>query len=143
MKRMVVFLLLALCFSSCLVAQIGDIREYPDGVSIQISEGGYQIISVGTGTYDFNDPDDIREAKQDAEKRAKAAIVKFLKEDISTNESLEETSKKVKVLSSENGVQSSNVSKESVKNTMEAIRGSAAGLLTGVVVLQSAKVPGN
>ena len=143
MKRMVIFLLLVLCFSSCLVAQIGDIREYPDGVSIQISEGGYQIISVGTGTYDFNDTDDIREAKQDAEKRAKAAIVKFLKEDISTNESLEETSKKVKVFSSENGVQSSNVSKESVKNTMEAIRGSAAGLLTGVVVLQSAKVPGN
>ena len=119
-----------------------DIKDAPDGAAIKLfPDGGYQITAVGTGTYDFNDPDDIKDARKEAEMRAKAAIAKFLKEDISTSEGMEEASKKVKSVSSDGQTQSTSVSKTSVKTAMESIRNSASALLTGVVVLQDAKIP--
>ena len=119
-----------------------DIKDAPDGAAIKLfPDGGYQITAVGTGTYDFNDPDDIKDARKEAEMRAKAAIAKFLKEDISTSEGMEEASKKVKSISSDGQTQSTSVSKTSVKTAMESIRNSASALLTGVVVLQDAKIP--
>jgi hypothetical protein len=119
-----------------------DIKDAPDGASIKLfPDGAYQITAVGTGTYDFNDPDDIKDARKEAEMRAKAAIAKFLKEDISTQEGMGEASKKVKSVSSDGQNQSTSVSKTSVKTAMESIRNSASALLTGVVVLQDAKIP--
>lgn len=119
-----------------------DIKEAPDGATIKLfPDGGYQIIAVGTGVYDFNDPDDIKDARKEAEMRAKAAIAKFLKEDIATTEGMEEASKKVKSVSSDGQNTSTSVSKTSVKTAMESIRNSASALLTGVVVLQDAKIP--
>lgn len=119
-----------------------DIKDAPDGAAIKLfPDGAYQITAVGTGTYDFNDPDDIKDARKEAEMRAKAAIVKFLKEDISSQEGMEEASKKVKSVSSDGQSQSTSVSKTSVKTAMESIRNSASALLTGVVVLQDAKIP--
>ena len=119
-----------------------DIKDAPDGASIKLfPDGAYQITAVGTGVYDFNDPDDIKDARKEAEMRAKAAIAKFLKEDIASSEGMEEASKKVKNVSSDGKTQTSNVSKTTVKTAMESIRSSASALLTGVVVLQDAKIP--
>lgn len=119
-----------------------DINDAPDGATIKLfPDGGYQIFAVGTGVYDFNDPDDIKDARKEAEMRAKAAIAKFLKEDIATAEGMEEASKKVKNVSSDGQNTSTSVSKTSVKTAMESIRNSASALLTGVVVLQDAKIP--
>lgn len=119
-----------------------DIKDAPDGAAIKLfPDGKYQITAVGTGVYDFNDPDDIKDARKDAEMRAKAAIAKFLKEDISTAEGMAEVSKKVKSVSSDGQTQSTSVSKTSVKTAMESIRNSASALLTGVVVLQDTKIP--
>ncbi len=119
-----------------------DIKDAPDGASIKLfPDGGYQVISVGTGVYDFNDPDDIQDARKEATLRAKAAIAKFLKEDIATQEGMEQASKKIKNMSSDGTTQTTSVSKESVKTTMESIRNSANALLTGVVTLQDAKIP--
>lgn len=123
-------------------ASLQDIKESPDGATIKLfPDGGYQVIAVGTGVYDFNDPDDIKDARKEAEMRAKAAIAKFLKEDIATSEGMAEASKKVKSMSSDGENTSTSVSKESVKVAMESIKNSANALLTGVVVLQDAKVP--
>ena len=119
-----------------------DIKDAPDGAAIKLfPDGGYQITAVGTGVYDFNDPDDIKDARKEAEMRAKAAIAKFLKEDIASEEGMAEASKKVKSVSSDGQTQSTSVSKTSVKTAMESIRNSASALLTGVVVLQDAKIP--
>lgn len=133
---------LCLAFVGTAFAAGQDIKDAPDGAAIKLfPDGGYQITAVGTGTYDFNDPDDIKDARKEAEMRAKAAIAKFLKEDISTSEGMEEASKKVKSVSSDGQTQSTSVSKTSVKTAMESIRNSASALLTGVVVLQDAKIP--
>ena len=133
---------ICLIFAGVAFAAGQDIKDAPDGAAIKLfPDGGYQITAVGTGVYDFNDPDDIKDARKDAEMRAKAAIAKFLKEDISTSEGMEEASKKVKSVSSDGQTQSTSVSKASVKTAMESIRNSASALLTGVVVLQDAKIP--
>lgn len=119
-----------------------DIKDAPDGAAIKLfPDGAYQVTAVGTGVYDFNDPDDIKDARKEAEMRAKAAIAKFLKEDISSQEGMDEASKKVKNVSSDGTTQSTSVSKTTVKTAMESIRNSASALLTGVVVLQDAKIP--
>jgi hypothetical protein len=52
-------------------------------VALQLlPDGGFRIYGRGSGTYDFNEADEIRGATQDATLRAKAAIAKFLKERI-------------------------------------------------------------
>lgn len=133
---------ICLTFAGIAFAAGQDITDAPDGAAIKLfPDGGYQITAVGTGVYDFNDPDDIKDARKDAEMRAKAAIAKFLKEDIASEEGMAEASKKVKSVSSDGQTQSTSVSKTSVKTAMESIRNSASALLTGVVVLQDAKIP--
>jgi len=136
------FFCATVAFAGGLLAAGQDIKDAPDGAAIKLfPDGGYQITAVGTGTYDFNDPDDIKDARKEAEMRAKAAIAKFLKEDIASSEGMEEASKKVKSVSSDGTTQSTSVSKTSVKTAMESIKNSASALLTGVVVLQDAKIP--
>ena len=133
---------LSLLLAGTVLAVGQDIKEAPDGATIKLfPDGAYQIIAVGTGVYDFNDPDDIKDARKEAEMRAKAAIAKFLKEDIASSEGMEEASKKVKSVSSDGQNTSTSVSKTSVKTAMESIKNSASALLTGVVVLQDAKIP--
>ena len=133
---------LSLLLAGMVLAVGQDIKEAPDGATIKLfPDGAYQIIAVGTGVYDFNDPDDIKDARKEAEMRAKAAIAKFLKEDIASSEGMEEASKKVKSVSSDGQNTSTSVSKTSVKTAMESIKNSASALLTGVVVLQDAKIP--
>lgn len=128
--------LFALAFPSL----AGDLSDQPDGAAIKLlPDGGYQITAIGTGTYDFNDPDDINDARNEAEKKAKAAIVKFLNEDIKTEEGLSEASKKVKTISSNGENAETSVSKTSVKEMMTAIQNSAGALLKGVVVLKAEK----
>lgn len=142
MKSKIGFLGITLLLVSGAFAAGQDIKDAPDGAAIKLfPDGGYQITAVGTGGYDFNDPDDIKDARKEAEMRAKAAIAKFLKEDISTSEGMDEASKKVKSVSSDGQTQSTSVSKTSVRTAMESIRNSASALLTGVVVLQDAKIP--
>jgi hypothetical protein len=120
-----------------------DLESSPDGVAIRLlPDGGFQIFSVGTGVYDFDDPDDIEDARKEAELKAKANLSKFMDESLSTEEKMDEATKKVKRLSSENGETSSSIDKVSVKNTLSSIKSSSASLLRGAVVLASEKVPG-
>lgn len=136
-------LLGCLLFSAAaLVAKPQDLADAPDGASIKLlPDGGYQVIAVGSGTYDFNDPDDILDARKAATMRAKAAIAKFLKEEISAQEGMDEAFKEVEQVSSDGTTQITTLSRSSVKQMMEAIRISASALLAGVVVLQDAKIP--
>lgn len=124
-------------------ALFAGIHDEPDGVSINMADdGSYKIISIGTGTYDFaDDPDDILDAQKEATRNAKAAIAKFFKESLATEESAAEQTSKVKKVNSDGENESVSVSKTTAKETLSSIRSSASALLTGVVVLESEKVP--
>ena len=126
----------------CALSIMAGIHDEPDGVSIQVADdGSYKIISIGTGTYDFNDPDDILDARKEAERNAKVAIAKFFNESLATEEAASAQMSKVKKLNSDGANTSTSVSKESAKQTLSAIRSSSKKLLTGVVVLEDEKVP--
>ena len=116
--------------------------DQPDGVAITLKpDGTFQIFARGTGTYDFNDSDDIKDARRDGTMRAKANLAKFLKEKVSSAEGLDEVSKKSKSMSSDGQVQKVAVSKESVKIATESIRNESKAILTGVITLKDQKVP--
>ncbi len=116
--------------------------DQPDGVAITLKpDGSFQIFARGTGVYDFNDPDDIKDATRDATLRAKANLSKFLKEKVSSSEGMDEISKKSKSMSDDGQVQKKSVSKESVKIATESIRNQSEAILTGVITLKVQKVP--
>lgn len=115
----------------------------PDGTTMRLTpDGGFQIFAVGTGTYDFDDVDDVMQAQNEATLKAKANLAKFMNESISTDEKIESMSKKIKTISSKDGETSATVNKVSAKNALSTIKSSSSALLKGVIVLASSKVPG-
>lgn len=157
MRKNLIFTLCFLLFAGAVLAQSGDdpalkanasssaVQEeldQPDGVAITVSpDGNFQIFSRGTGVYDFNDSDDIKDARRDATMRAKANLAKFLNEKVSSAEGLDEITKKAKSMNSDGNVETKAVSKESLKITTESIRNQAEQILTGVITLKDQKVP--
>lgn len=116
--------------------------DQPDGAAIFMKpDGSFQILARGTGTYDFDDVDDINDARREATLKAKAQLAKFMKEKLSTEERFAEASKKVKTITSNGETQSANVTKESVKTNATLIRNSADALLKGVITLKEQKIP--
>lgn len=123
-------------------AEVQAELDQPDGVAITVKpDGTFQIFARGTGIYDFNDPDDIKDARRDGTMRAKANLSKFLKEKVASKEGLDEISKKSKSMTSDGQVQKVAVSKESVKIATESIRNESDAILTGVITLKDQKVP--
>ena len=116
--------------------------DQPDGAAIFMKpDGSFQILARGTGTYDFDDVDDINDARQEGVLKAKAALAKFMKEKLSTEESFASATKKVKSITLDGQTQTSNVTKESVKTNAQIIRNSADALLKGVITLKEQKIP--
>ena len=115
--------------------------DEPDGAAISLKEdGSFAIFGRGTGTYDFDDVDDVNDAKKEAVLKAKAAIAKFMKEKLSTEEGLAEASKKVKTSSSNGETSTVNVSKESIKTSATMIMNQADALLKGAITLKMQKI---
>ena len=115
--------------------------DQPDGAAIKMKDdGSFQILARGTGTYDFNDVDDINDAKKEAVLKAKAALAKFMNEKLSTEEGFAEASKKTKSMTSDGQNQSVNVSKESVKTSSTMIKNQAEALLKGVITIKMQKI---
>ena len=124
-------------------AVIADARTSPDGCAIRLlPDGGFMVFATGSGTYDFTDEGDVANARKAAEAAAKANLAKFMKESLSTASSMEESSKMVKSLSSNDDETEKTVDKEMARKTLQAIKSSADALLKGVVTLSEAKVPG-
>lgn len=116
--------------------------DQPDGVAITLKpDGSFQIFARGTGTYDFNDADDIKDARRDGTLRAKANLSKFLKEKVASQDALDEVSRKSKSMTSDGQVQTVAVSKESLKVATESIQNESDAILTGVITLKDQKVP--
>ena len=123
-----------------------DVQEElksPDGVAIEIlPDGEWRIFAQGSGAYDFNEADEIREATRDATLRAKAAIAKFLRERIQSEEILDNTSEKLKRMSAKSGEEASiEVAKTTVKSSVERVVAIADEILDGVIVISTEKEP--
>lgn len=115
--------------------------DQPDGVAIKMKDdGSFQIFARGTGTYDFNDVDEINDARKEAVFKAKAALAKFMNEKLSTEEGFAEASKKTKSITNDGQNQSVNVSKESVKTSATLIKNSAYAHLKEVITLKTVKI---
>lgn len=114
----------------------------PDGVAIAYADdGSWKIYARGEGSYDFNDPDDIRDARSQGEARAKVKLVKFLKEAITASDGLDRIAKKTKNLSSDGQTERGTVTKEDVTVLSESIRVQAESILAGVIALSEERMP--
>jgi len=124
-------------------AEIQQELESPDGVALQLlPDGGFRIYGRGSGTYDFNEADEIRGATQDATLRAKAAIAKFLRERIQSTEVMNNTSVKMKQLSASSGeAAKAEITKNDVQTRIEQISSHADEIMSGLVVISSDKKP--
>ena len=119
-----------------------EITKAPDGISIKLAkDGSFQIFSVASGSYDFDDVDDVLSAQKEATLKAKAAIAKFMEESLDTKEKFEKASKKIKKISSKNNEKDYNIDKTTAKKLLLEIKSSASALLKGVIVLSTAKIP--
>ena len=122
------------------VAQMAE--QDPEGCQVFVdADGSMKVISTGTGTYDFNDEDEFKDARAEATRNAKAHIVKFFKENFSTEEQATNATKKAKSLHKEGNAEQVSVSKEQLKTTVEVVKSDANKVLSGVVVLKEQKIP--
>lgn len=120
-----------------------DLLAVPDGVAVLLPpEGGFLVLSAATAAYDFGDPDDTIQAKNNAEALAKAELAKFMKEKLATESSLDESAGMVKRMSAKDGGESSTIDKNAARKTLQTIRTSADALLQGVATYADANIPG-
>ncbi len=117
--------------------------ESPDGVALELlPAGGWRLYGRGSGTYDFNEADEIRGATQDATLRGKAAIAKFLKERVQSTEVMNNISSKLKQLTAKTGAgPQAEISKSDVQTRVEQVVARADEVLRGLVVIDSQKKP--
>ena len=104
---------------------------YSDGINIEDVAGGTKILATATTSVSFDDPDSIRDAKDEAKLLAKAEISKFLSETIGSDEAV---AKAVNETKSMTGSGKDNVRKE-VIDRVKVLRNSSQALLRGVVQL--------
>jgi len=123
--------------------EVQEELDEPDGASIEWREdGGYRIFGRGSAVYDFNDSDDKKDARAEAELDAKAKIVKFLNERITSEEVINKlTEKRRKQVKGEDGVETKEATKETVKSTVKSLSSQASAVVKGIVVLESRNVP--
>lgn len=108
--------------------------EDPSGVSMDLGDDGMwtRIRSIGKATYDLDDQDEIEDAMAEAKMSAKADIAKFMNETITSDETVNKITKKLK----EGNKTSVKVSKTTIKTMTKKIHNSASALLKGVLTLE-------
>ena len=131
MKKLNLVLLSVFCFP--VLSYGAGCEEYPytDGTNIEDVSGGTKILSTATATVSFDDPDSVRDAKDEATLLAKAAISKFLSEIVSSDEVINKAVNETKSMS---GEAKSSVRKETIER-VKTLRNSSQALLRGVVLL--------
>ena len=123
------FLTLALTEAS--FAASCDDYPYSDGMNVEQVQDGDKIISTATAAVSFDDVDAIKDARDEATLEAKAAIAKFLNEDIHTDEAINRAVSETKSMQ---GDRKETQRKQAVER-LKKLRNSAQALLRGVVVL--------
>jgi len=136
-KMGAIFVLATVVAYSCGVQAEGcDNYPYTAGeIAYEDTPAGPKILSTGAATVEFDDVDEVSDARTEAELEAKNAISKFFNEDISSEESIESSAmKKIKIVKGAGG-QAKAASKDKVKLTLKKISSNSHSLLRGVVKL--------
>lgn len=126
--------LLSIAFLALPVIAFGaGCEDYPysDGMSIEDVAGGTKILATASASVSFDDPDSIRDAKDEAKLLAKAEISRFLSETIKSDDSITKAVNETKSMA---GAGKEIVRKE-VADKVIVLRNSSQALLRGVVQL--------
>lgn len=112
--------------------------EEPDGVSIEdLDTENWKIIAIGIGTYEFNDPEERKDAVEEARLEAKAALAKFMKERLSAESQLDILAERESKKAKENGETVTSASTKRMKTSLTSIKNSADEILSGVITLET------
>jgi hypothetical protein len=136
-KKGTVLVLAATVAYSCGVQAEGcDNYPYTAGeIAYQETPAGPKILSTGAATVEFDDVDEVNDARMEAELEAKNTISKFFNEELSSNERIESSAlQKITIVKGSDG-QEKTASKDKVKATLRAISSNSRSLLRGVVKL--------
>ena len=114
-------------------------QEPTTGVEIEFASDGKnwnRIRANGESELLFGDRKDIRKATSKATLRAKASIAKFLKEKITTTETLEEITKTISSSINDGGAVTIGAERKTVETVIESISNSSEAILKGILVLE-------
>ena len=122
--------LLGLC---CVSASAGACSNYPYkvGVSLEALAAGIQIISTASVVPFASDAVSVKDAFDEATLEAKAIISKFIKEDISSSETLNKSVSEIIVLQDGDSSKQRKVTRDKIQR----LQNSSSALLKGVVIL--------
>lgn len=104
---------------------------YTVGTNIEDVQGGTKILSTASANVSFDDVDSIKDAREEAELEAKAAIAKFLSEGIRSDTVINRAIDETKTMSG----QQKEVLRKEVTSRIKQLASSSQALLRGVVVL--------
>jgi hypothetical protein len=126
-------LILSLLFSGLTYAM--DVPG-PEGVTLELDdEAPHKLIrlrAIGESAIPLGDRKDVQRATKIATLKAKAAISKYLNEDIKTEEVVEQISESIQ----QSDGQVSTASRHDVERLVETIRDSSSAFMKGVIVLE-------
>lgn len=108
----------------------------PEGVSIELeNDAPYRFVrlrAIGESNLLIGDRKDVQRATKVATLKAKAAIARYLGEDVKTEEFIEQISESAQ---QSNG-KSTTISRNDVEKLVETIRNSSAEFMKGIIVLE-------
>jgi len=106
-----------------------------DGTGVVLDKNGEfkQVFASGVAFYQFDDNEEVADALKEAALKAKANISKYIKEEITSDESIEKISSKKKELSKNGSQIAASASKKTVKTQTMSIKSHSQTLLTGVI----------
>ena len=135
-KGAVLVLAMAVAYSCGVLAEGCDDYPYSAGeISWQETPDGPKILSTGAATVEFDDVDEVNDARTEAELEAKSAISKFFNEDVRSEQSIEASAlKKIRIVKGADG-QAKAATKDKVKLTLSKLSSRSHSLLRGVVKL--------
>jgi hypothetical protein len=94
-------------------------------------------MALGTGTYEFNDAEERKDAVAEAAMEAKAALAKFMKERLSTESQLDVLAERESTKAKEHGATVTSASTKRMKTSLTSIKSSADEILSGVITLET------
>jgi len=118
--------------------EVQEELEEPDGVSVEdLDTDNWKIMAMGTGTYEFNDAEERKDATEEAILEAKAAMAKFAKERLAAESQLDILAERESKKSKSNGATDKSASTKRMKTTLTRIHNSADEILSGVLTLET------
>lgn len=127
------------------IAQQSAVNEMlldDDGVCIVTApDGSFQIFTRGTGVYQFVNPKAELAARRVARLNAEKNLVKFISTNVESSDSLDQLQKNSLTISGDGKIQEQHPSLEDVETVAGQVKSGAKGIINGLVVVESKKVP--